>query len=467
MTSLSMTIDGLPVTTTAGLAVENPADGRIFATAPACSPEQLDTAVAAARRAFPAWSALSHEARRGYLEACAKALGAAVPEIGALLTREQGKPLTKALAEVQLSAGWFSDTAGLELAEEDLGDEHAAIRLRRRPYGVVGAITPWNFPLILAVCKIAPALLAGNTVVLKPAPETPLSSLLMGAVLCDALPPGVLNVVTGAGRVGRLLVEHGGVDKISFTGSVATGTAIAEATARRLQRPTLELGGNDAAIILADAPIAEIAHRLFWAAFENSGQYCSAVKRVYAHRAVYPEVVAALVHEAEKVTVGDGIDPDTELGPLVSEHHLAYVAGFAEEAVAGGATVATGGYRLDRPGHFYAPTIVTDLAAGSRLEMLEQFGPVLPIMPYDDVDDAVTRANATCFGLGGSVWGARDSAAAVAAELDCGTVWVNTHGELRHNVPFGGVRSSGAGVEYGYLGLLEYTRVKVTFMRSA
>ncbi|MFC9434480.1 aldehyde dehydrogenase family protein [Nocardia sp. NPDC057030] len=465
MLTTPMTIGGRSVTAKDRLPVENPADAQVFATAPACSPAQLDAAVAAARRAGPAWSALSYDARREHLEACAKVLEAAVPEIALLLTREQGKPLAKAQAEVRLSAQWFSDTAHLELAVDDLGDAHAEIRLHRRPHGVVAAITPWNFPIILAVCKIAPALLAGNTVVLKPAPDTPLSSLRTGEILQEVLPPGALNVVSGTGEVGRLLVAHEGVDKVSFTGSVATGTAIAEAAARRLQQPTLELGGNDAAIILPDTPVAEIAHRLFWSAFENSGQYCSAVKRVYAHRSVYAEVVAALHHEAEQAVIGDGMDPDTQLGPLISDRHLRYVAGFAEEAAAAGATVVTGGHRLDRPGHFYAPTIVTGLARGSRLEMLEQFGPVLPVILYDNLDDAVARANSTQFGLGGSVWGAQDSARRTAADLDCGTVWVNTHGDLRHNVPFGGVRASGIGVEYGYWGLLEYTRVKVTHVR--
>ncbi|WP_433654921.1 aldehyde dehydrogenase family protein [Nocardia sp. CA-128927] len=465
MPTTHMTIGGQSVAATDHLPVENPANAEVFATAPECTAAQLDAAVTAARRALPAWSALSHDARREHLEACAKALGAAVPEIAQLLTREQGKPLAKAQAEVRLSANWFSDTARLDLAVEDLGDENAEIRLHRRPHGVVAAITPWNFPIILAVCKIAPALLAGNTVVLKPAPDTPLSSLRMGEILQEALPPGALNVVSGSGQVGRWLVEHAGVDKVSFTGSVATGTAIAEAAARKLQQPTLELGGNDAAIILPSAPVAEIAHRLFWAAFENSGQYCSAVKRVYAHRSVCAELVAALRDEAERVVVGDGMDPDTELGPLVSDRHLTHVAAFAEEAAAGGATVVTGGHRLDRPGYFYAPTIVTDVPRGSRLEVLEQFGPVLPVIAYDDLDDAVARANSTSFGLGGSVWGTQSQARRVAADLECGTVWVNTHGELRHNVPFGGIRSSGIGVEYGYWGLLEYTRVRVTHVR--
>ncbi|MFI1919616.1 aldehyde dehydrogenase family protein [Nocardia sp. NPDC020380] len=465
METTHMTIGGRVAAVVDTFPVENPADAEVFAAAPAATVEQVDAAVTAARTAHPRWAALPIDGRRAHLRKCGAALSAAADEIAALLTREQGKPLVKARAEVELSATWFSDTAGQDLAVEDLGDAGAEIRLQHKPYGVVAAITPWNYPIILAVCKLAPALLAGNTVVLKPSPETPLSSLLMTEVLCEVLPSGVLNVVSGAGPVGRALVEHAGVDKVSFTGSVQTGLAIAASTAQRLQRPTLELGGNDAAIVLPDAPVAEIAERLFWAAFENSGQYCTAVKRVYAHRVVYSDLVDALRAQAEQVVVGDGMDPTTQLGPLVSAHQLDRVAALVEQAVAGGGQVVAGGRRLDRPGHFYAPTIVAGAEPDSRLVQEEQFGPVLPILPFDTVEEAVTQANSTTFGLGGSAWGESDRATEVAAELECGTAWINTHGDLRHGVPFGGYRQSGAGVEYGTLGLLEYTRPRVTHVR--
>ncbi|MFJ4653227.1 aldehyde dehydrogenase family protein [Nocardia sp. NPDC088792] len=467
METTQMTIGGRKAAVIDTLPVENPADAEVFATAPAATAEQVEAAVAAARAAHRRWAALGIDARRAHLRKCGAALSTATDEVAALLTREQGKPLAKARAEVELSATWFSDTAGQDLAVEDLGDADADIRLHHKPFGVVAAITPWNYPIILAVCKLAPALLAGNTVVLKPSPETPLSSLLMTEVLCEVLPPGVLNVVAGAGPVGRVLVEHAGVDKVSFTGSAQTGLAIAAAAARRLQRPTLELGGNDAAVVLSDAPIAQIAERLFWAAFENSGQYCTAVKRIYAHRTVYSDLIEALRSHAEQVVVGDGMDPATQLGPLVSARQRDRVAALVEDAVAGGGRIVTGGSRLDRPGHFYAPTIVAGAAADSRLVQEEQFGPALPILPYDDVEVAVAQANSTSFGLGGSVWGTPERATEVAAELDCGTAWINTHGELRHGVPFGGYRYSGAGVEYGALGLLEYTRPRVTHVRRS
>jgi acyl-CoA reductase-like NAD-dependent aldehyde dehydrogenase len=458
-----MTIAGRPAGGRHWLPVEDPALGTEFADAPDCTEDELDAAVGAAAAAFPGWSALPEPDRREALIACGTALAGRAPEVAELLTREQGKPLPAALAETRLAADWFRHTAALSLRPELLAQERQSeVTLRRTPHGVVAAIAPSNFPVILAVTKLAPALLAGNTVVLKPAPATPLATLRMGEVLAPLLPPGVLNVVSGDGALGPRLSGHPGVGMISFTGSVASGRAIARGAAARFQPVVLELGGNDAGILLPGVDVGRVATAVFDHAMANSGQFCAAIKRVYVSRQQQPELVEALAALASGTTVGNGLDPATDLGPLVSRRQRDRVSELVGRARQAGGRIVTGGEALPGPGYFYPPTVVTDLPPGTRLETTEQFGPVIPVLAYDHVDEAVARANGTEFGLGGSVWGEEPAARAVAARLDCGTAWVNTHGVLRPDAPFGGVRSSGIGVEYGYWGLLEYTRIRVS-----
>lgn len=457
-----MTIAGRSVAGTGRMPVEDPALGVAFAEAPRCTPAELDAAVRAARAAFADWAGHDEQYRRVALLACGAALSAHVDEVAGLLTAEQGKPLRDARAEVALAADWFRHTAELSLRPQRLADEPAArISLTRVPYGPVAAIAPSNFPIILAVTKIAPALLAGNTVVLKPSPLTPLATLRMGELLGAALPAGVLNTISGAAELGPALTGHPHVRMISFTGSVATGRAIARSAAATFTPVVLELGGNDAAIVLPGADVAAIAREIFRRATANSGQFCAAIKRIYVSRGQERELTAALADAAAAARVGDGRLPDTDLGPLISRDAVARVAGLVAEARRAGARIVTGGEPLARAGHFYPPTVVTDLPTGTALELDEQFGPVLPVIAYADPAEAVARANGTQFGLGASVWGETSAARRVAEALDCGTVWLNTHGELRHDVPFGGVRCSGRGVEYGYWGLLEYTQIKV------
>ncbi|WP_211257165.1 aldehyde dehydrogenase family protein [Streptomyces megasporus] len=459
--SVTMTIGGRAVPGT-GLPVENPATGEVFAHSPSCSPEQLDEAVEAATTAGADWAARGEDDRRACLRACGEALAAHLDEVAELLSREQGKPLSNARAEVRLSADWFGHTADLTIGRETLEDgDSSRITMERVPHGVVAAIAPSNFPIILSVCKYAPALLAGNTVVLKPSPQTPLSTLRVGEVIRDCLPPGVLNVISGDNALGEALTSHPGVRMISFTGSVETGRAIALQGAAQFKAVVLELGGNDPAIVLPGTDVTAVAPALFQAAMANSGQFCAAVKRVYVERARAEELVQALARLAETAVVGAGSDPATEFGPLVSRAQLERVTALVDDAVARGARVVTGGKPLGGPGHFYPPTVVTDLPDGTELELEEQFGPVIPVIAYENLDDAVRRANSTRYGLGASLWGDAEAAEAVAPLLDCGTVWVNTHGDLRHNVPFGGARCSGRGVEYGHWGLLEYTRIKI------
>ena len=289
----SMTIDGARVSTGATFDVINPATGEPFEAAPDCTPEQLDAAMQAATDAFETWR---HEStRRQRLVACAEAVNQHADELAELLTREQGKPLAKAAGKIAGAAKWFTYTAGLEIpVEVALDNDRVRVEVRRRPHGVVAAITPWNYPVSLAVWKIAPALLAGNTIVLKPSPFTPLATLRLGEILSDILPSGVLNVVSGGDELGAWMTTHPAVRKISFTGSVATGKLVAAAAAPDLKRVTLELGGNDPAIVLPDADVDRVAKRLFWGAFENCGQVCSAIKRVYVPESLYAPMLSKL-----------------------------------------------------------------------------------------------------------------------------------------------------------------------------
>jgi acyl-CoA reductase-like NAD-dependent aldehyde dehydrogenase len=457
-----MTIDGSAIDAEKTFGVVNPATGEVFAQAPDCSRQQLDQAMESASKAYRDWKG-DIEARRAALNACANALFGAAAELGPVLTSEQGKPLGDASMEVMGAGVWFKYFADLELPREVIqDDENALIEVLRRPLGVVAAITPWNFPLILASWKIAPALLAGNTMVLKPSPYTPLSTLKLGQLLSSVLPPGVLNVVSGGDDLGAWMTSHQVPAKISFTGSVATGKHVAASAAPDLKRVTLELGGNDAAILLDDIDPAAIANKLFWGAFQNNGQVCSAIKRVYAPEALYDDVVDALAEQARAVKVGEGTGEGVQLGPINNKPQYERVSELVADAISGGATAVTGGKAVDGPGYFYEPTILAGLTDGTRIVDEEQFGPALPVISYRDVDDAVERANATMFGLSGSVWSSdADRASDVASRLECGTAWVNTHLALQPNQPFGGAKWSGIGVENGPWGLYGFTEIQV------
>ncbi len=462
MSDFTLTIDGRGESAEAALSVVNPATGKPFASCPDASRSQLDAAMAAAERAFPGWAA-DESARRKALLACAERLKQEAPRIGRVLTQEQGKPLENAVAEVIGASVWFQATAALPLEPEVLqDDESQRIELLRKPIGVVGAITPWNFPIILAVWKIAPALLAGNTLVLKPSPYTPLSSLLVGECLRSVLPAGVFNVVSGGDDLGKWMTEHPAVRKISFTGSVATGKRIAAAAAPDLKRVTLELGGNDPAIVLPDVDPKQVAEKLFWGAFANSGQICVAIKRLYAHESICTELSQELAALASSVPVGDGLEEGTKLGPINNAPQFERVRELVDDARGAGGKVLAGGEPLDRDGYFYAPTVMTDVAEGVRLVDEEQFGPALPVMPFRDVDEALERANATHFGLGGSIWTSDlERGADLARRLDSGTGWVNQHANLVPHAPFGGFKWSGIGVENGKWGLAAFTELQV------
>jgi len=468
MSDFTMTINGKSVPGDSTFGVVNPATGKVFSQAPECSRKQLDAAMDAASQAFPAWSRDLARRRKALVD-CAEAVKARIGELTPILTQEQGKPLARAGEELFGAAIWFQYTASLEIPVEVLQDDaNVRIEVRRRPYGVIGAITPWNYPVMLAVWKIAPALLAGNTIVLKPSPFTPLSTLKLGEVIRDALPPGVVNIVSGSDQLGAWITGHPAVRKISFTGSVATGKKVAAAAAPDLKRMTLELGGNDAAIVLDDANPKKVAEKLFWGAFTNTGQVCSAIKRLYVHESIYQSVLDELAAVAKAVKVGDGMQQDSQLGPLNNKMQFDRVNELVEDAKKHGARFVTGGAPLPREGYFIPPTLVTGIAEGTRLVDEEQFGPALPVLPYRDVEDAVQRANRTMYGLSGSVWSSKpERAAELAGQLECGTAWVNQHLAILPSTPFGGAKWSGIGVENGPWGLLGFTELQTVNISKA
>ena len=457
-----MTIDGQAAPTAATFDVLNPATNEVYARAPECSKEQLDAAMESSAKAFRDWRA-DESARRDALRQAAGILLGASGDLAPVLTAEQGKPLSDANLEIFAAGMWLQYYADLDVPREVIqDDDNAFVEVVRKPLGVVAAITPWNFPVTLASWKIAPALLAGNTMVLKPSPFTPLSTLMVGELLRDVFPPGVFNVVSGGDGLGGWMTSHPVPRKISFTGSVATGKKVAAAAAPDLKRTTLELGGNDPAILLDDVDAAEVADRVYRFAFANNGQICSAIKRVYVPEAIYDDVVDALATHARAAKVGDGADPETQLGPINNRPQYERVSELVADALKGGARAAAGGKPIDGPGNFFEPTILADIADGTRIVDEEQFGPALPVIPYRDVDDAVDRANATHFGLSGSVWSAdADRAADIAERLECGTAWVNTHLALAPHQPFGGAKWSGLGVENGTWGLYGFTELQV------
>ena len=462
MSDYGLLIDGRLVPGDLEMDVINPATETVLARCARASAAQLDAAVAAAKRAFPGWRDTPIEQRRAALNAIADRLEAHADELARLLTSEQGKPFADARGEIIGSVGYFRHYAQANLDVQVLEDSKSRrVEVHHVPLGVVGAIVPWNFPMVLLAFKLPPALVTGNTVVVKPAATTPLTTLRFGALVADLLPPGVLNIITDANDLGAALTAHPDVRKISFTGSTETGKRVMAGAAPTLKRVTLELGGNDAAIILPDADARAVAAKVFKQAFANSGQVCIAIKRVYVHESMYDEVCIELARLADEAVVGDGSEPGTQYGPVQNKAQYEKLKTLIAEAKDQGRIIA-GGYALERAGYFIRPTVVRDIAEGSRLVDEEQFGPVLPVMKYATVDEAVARANASPYGLGSSVWGSDSAAAArVAARIEAGTVWVNKHRELSPAIPFGGCKWSGVGTELGEYGLEEFTQVKV------
>lgn len=462
-TDFAHLIDGELVRTGEPLDVINPATGAAFARCAAAGRAELERAVTAARRAFTDWRERSFEERRAAIGRMAQVLRDNQAELAELLTLEQGKPLGQARDEIGRAATQAEGMAAIRIEPEVLIDDASRrIELTYFPLGVVGIITPWNAPINLAAGPLTSALYTGNAAIIKPSPYTPLTTLKLGEKLREVFPRGLLNVLAGGDELGQSMTAHPGIDKISFTGSVAAGKQVMSSAAATLKRVTLELGGNDAAIVLDDVDPKAIAPKLFFAAFVNSGQVCMAIKRIYAHERIYEELCEALAEQARKAKVGSGLEPGVELGPIQNKAQYDRVLELLEDTRRAGARILAGGEVPRGPGYFFPPTIVTNIDERSRLVQEEQFGPLLPILKFTDVDDAVRRANATRFGLSGSVWSSDPKrAAAVAARLEVGTAWINQHRATSAVVPFGGAKESGIGRQYSALGLKSYMEPRV------
>lgn len=447
--------------------VFNPATGEKLNSAPAATLQQLDEAIDAASKAFISWSALPWQERGGYLRRFADALDEQRLELITLLTLEQGKPLrTMATQEVDAAIYWIREVSKRQLKDKLLEStpDHD-VWLRYKPLGVVGAITPWNFPVLLSLWKVAPCLITGNTMVLKPSPYTPLTSLFFGEIAARVLPAGVLNVVSGGNELGQHMTEHPDIHKISFTGSTATGKKVVSSGSVNLKRVTLELGGNDPAILLPDADWKKLIPTLFDAAFGNSGQWCIAVKRLYVHNDYYDEFLREFAAYAESKVVGNGLDEETDLGPIQNKMQFDKIKNLLDDIREQGYKVVTGG-EIDesRAGNFVPVTLIDNPPEDSRIVQEEPFGPLLPVIRYKDIDDAIRRANNTPFGLGASVWGSDHAQAnEVGGRLQAGTVWVNEIHIHGIDIPFGGHKQSGLGVENGEEGLAGFTNLQ-TFM---
>ena len=451
----TLLIDGVSRGAAGELAVVNPATGDVFAHCPAAGSAELDAAVAAARAAFPAWKALGFAARADLVREFAAVLRANQEPLAQLLTQEQGKPIGQARDEIGRAASQSEGLAKIPIEPEVLQDDaERYIELQYFPLGVVGVITPWNAPINLAAGPLTGALYTGNCVVLKPSPYTPLCTLRIGELLRDIFPAGVINVLAGGDALGGLMTAHAGIDKISFTGSVATGKKVMASAAGTLKRITLELGGNDAAIVLEDVDVKAVAAKLFFAATVNSGQVCMAIKRIYAHESIFEPLCEALAAEARKPVLGAGQDPATQMGPIQNRAQYERVRGLVEDTRRSGARVLAGGVQPDEKGYFVSPMVVAEPDERGRLVVEEQFGPLIPVMKFTAVDDAIRRANDTRYGLCASVW-SRDvaRATAVAQQLEVGTAWVNQHRATSATVPFGGAKESGVGRVYSALGL--------------
>jgi acyl-CoA reductase-like NAD-dependent aldehyde dehydrogenase len=464
-TKTSTLLDAITVPPENGRAIPDAATGQTIGYVAEKSLADLDDAVATARAAQPAWAALGHAERSRLLHAAADEIDAGAEELAQIIAREQGKPVNGLGARFEAAgcSAWLRTAADLPLEPELLFEaEGTRSELHYVPLGVVGAISPWNWPALIAIWQIAPSLRMGNTVVAKPSEYTPLSVLAVIELMNRQLPPGVLVAIPGGREVGAAIAGHTGIDKIMFTGSTKTGREIIKSSAQNLARLTLELGGNDAGIVLPGADVKELGEKLFWGAFINSGQTCAALKRLYVHDSVYDEVVDELARLAEATPMGPGTDENSALGPLSTRQQFDIVTRLVDDARDRGARIVTGGEAAPELGaHFYRATIVADIDDDASLVAEEQFGPVLPIVRYTDLDDVIELANASDQALGASVWGDPEQARAVAERIESGTVWINQHGTINPVVPFGGMKGSGYGLEFGVHGLKAVAATKV------
>ena len=464
-------IGGEMITTDNTLDVVNPATEEVIGQVPACGKDELDRAVSAAREAFKTWRRTSREERQNVVLAISNAIKENADELFRLLTSEQGKPHQQAQQEIYGAAGAAKMQSSLTLDDVINQDDDTRLsRTRRVPVGVVGGIVPWNFPVMMAMQKIVPALISGCTIVLKPSPFTPLTTLRIAELIKDVVPAGTVNIITGEDSLGPLITEHPDIDKITFTGSTATGKKIMESASADLKRITLELGGNDASIVLPDADVEKVAEQLFWSSFANAGQVCIAAKRIYIHEDIYDDLSKAIADYASQVKVGDGSQQGTGVGPIQNKKQFERVCELIQDAKDQGYKFLTGGDTDPSGTGYYVPiTILDNPPEDARIVAEEQFGPVMPLMKFASIDEAIERANNSEYGLAGAVWSKdTDKAVEIAEQLETGTVWVNEYMHLSPLAPFGGHKQSGFGAEYGIEGLKEFTYPQViTVKRDA
>jgi acyl-CoA reductase-like NAD-dependent aldehyde dehydrogenase len=435
--------------------VIDPSTGMAFQKSPVATADDIDAAVASARRAQPAWAALSWDERAGYLERLADAIDGEREWIAAVQTMEQGMPFPESVMSVTLTARRLRIIGAVRVTDRILiEDSGRRVTERWSPLGIVAAIAPWNGPLVLGMIKVATALIGGNAVVLKPSELTPLGTLEIGRIARAILPPGIFNVLGGGRDVGQAMVAHPGFDKVSFTGSTAAGISIAKQSAAYLRSVLLELGGNDAAILLADGSVADLVASAARTAFVNCGQYCAAIKRVYTPPGLYDQVCEGIAAAARTMKLGNGFEPGVNMGPIQNKAQFDKVCAIVEDAKAAGGRVLTGGAPLPGNGYFYPPTVIADLTDGVRLVDEEQFGPVVPVVKYTDLDQVIEQINKGPYGLTGSVWTADlQRGEQIAARLAVGTGWVNQHGLFDPAVPFPMIKASGMGVDYADYGV--------------
>jgi len=490
--------------------VENPATNEIIASVPCFDESAVEECVHRAKEAFPGWRKETLSKRRGILEAVADRLEKNREELATILVREVGKPLMEARHEVMSAERVFREFSRMDISGISgtliRNEKNSSIHVIKKPIGVAGLILPWNYPLTVLSWKLAPALLTGNTVLVKPSPYTPLNTIRVGELMDPLLPEGVVNIVPGDDGTGEALLKSQGIGKIAFTGSVETGKNILRSASDSMKRVSLELGGNDPAIVLEDFDMKQLSS-VFWSSFRNAGQICIAVKRLYVHEKLFDRFVEKYVTIAKRVKIGNGLSEGVQMGPVNNPEQLAIVEGLVEDAREKGGTIHTGGERIGMEkgvkkgrrigsgkgggigsgkgggigsgkgggkergergaGYFYPPTVITDVDESFRIVREEQFGPVIPIIPFTDADEAVERANSLRFGLGASVWTSNKSRGIrIAEELESGMAWVNTHMVVDPKAPFGGVKESGFGRELGQWGIDEYMDIQTIYVNK-